>query len=283
MRGFLVFFLALTVLPVCAWADEKKGVESAMQDVKVVTTEGRAFIDEDMTMSQAKAVALNYARRSALEKAVGVNLHSNTLLYNGEIISELINSATKGLIIKEKVEGGCGEESGGRLYCYARIEAHVKPLKGENAPRIKFLKSIIQRPDKEAVVNNPVFQNNDEIQIRVTLNGDSYQNVFSVDQYGNITKLFPNDYAESKPVTARKEFVFPDDSLRARGLKLRVTTPENRSKATETVLIVATKEKEYFLEDGSTDNPTIADLMRELSELDQSQWAEKTIGYEVRR
>lgn len=267
----------------CAGADEKKGdVYSVSDDVKIVTAEGQVFIEEDMAPSQAKAVALNYARRSALEKAVGVNLHSNTLLYNGDIISELINSASKGLIVHEKVEGRCGEESG-RLYCYARIEAHVKPLKGESAPKMKFLKYSVQRPDNDAAVNNPVFQSNDEIQVKVTLDADSYLNVFSVDQYGNITKLFPNEYAKSEPVPARKAFVFPDDSLRTRGLKIRVETPKKLSKATETVLIVATKEKGHFLEDASIDNPTITDLMKELSELDQSQWAETAIGYEVRK
>lgn len=282
MRSILFFILVLSFFPVSAWADEEVAVKPADSDVKIVAAEGRVFIGEDMAPSQAKAVALNYARRSALEQAVGVNLHSNTLLYNGEIISELINSATKGLIISEKKEDGCDAESG-RLYCYAKIEAHVKPLKGESTSKIKFLKHLIQRPDKEIAVNNPVFQNNDEIQVRVTLNEDSYLNLFSVDQYGNITKLFPNEYAKIEPVTARKEFAFPDDSLRTRGLKLRVTTPKNSHKAIETVLIVATKGKEHFLEDASIENPTITDLMRELSELDQSQWAEKAIEYEVRR
>lgn len=283
MRMFLFFILVLSFFPRCAGADEKKGdVYSVLDDVKIVTTEGKAVMGEDMTVSQAKAVALNHARRSALEKAVGVNLHSNTILYNGELISDLINSATKGLIVKEKIEDGCGEESG-RLYCYARIEAHVKPLKGQSAPKIKFLKYSVQRPDNDAAVNNPVFQSNDEIQVKVALNEDSYLNVFSVDQYGNITKLFPNEYVKSEPVPARKAFVFPDDSLRARGLKIRVETPKKLSKATETVLIVATKEKGHFLEDHLIDNPTITDLMKELSELDQSQWAEKSIGYEVRR
>ena len=280
MRMFLFFLLLLLVFPVCAWADEKQPVYS--DDVKIVMAEGSADIGDDMTPSQAKAVARNYARRSALEKVVGVNLHSNTLLFDGEIISDLINSTTKGLIVKEKVEDGCTEESG-RLYCYARIEARVKPLKGENVPRIKFLKSAIQRPGNKLFAENPVFQNSDEIQVRVSLYEDSYLNIFSVDQHGKITKLFPNDYAESKPVPARKEFVFPDDSLRTRGLKLRVTTPKNLSRAIETVLIVATKEKGHFLEGAIMENATITDLMRELSELDQSQWAEETIGYEVRR
>lgn len=275
MRLLLFFLLLLPFFSVSAWAAEK---QDSQNDIKAVIAEGKILIGEDLTKSLAKSIALNNARRSALEQAVGVNLHSNTLLYNGEIISDLINSATKGLIVDEKIENWCDAE-----YCYAKIEAHVRPLKGEGASRMKFRKSVVQRPDMEGSVNSLVFQNNDEIQVRVSLHEDSYLHVFSVDQYGNISKLLPNKYFRDEIVPARKEFIFPDDSLRSRGLKLRVITPKNLGRAYETILIVATRGKEHFLDEASSESPTITDLMKELAELDQSQWVEKAIGYEVRK
>jgi len=282
MRSFLLFLLVLSFFPVSAWAGEKQHVDSTIDDVKVVMAEDKVFLGEEMAPSQAKALALNNARRRALEKGVGVNLHSNTLLYDGAVVSDLINSTTRGLIISEKVESGCDKESD-RLYCYASIEAHVKPLKGQATSKIKFKKAAVQRPDKASVVDSPVFQHNDEIQVRMTLSEDAYINIFSVDQQGNVVRLLPNDHVESKQLHAWKGFVFPDDSLRTRGIKLRVETPKNRDKAVETVVVIATTEKGHFLQDTSIENPTITDLMKELSELDQSQWAQKTIWYEVRR
>lgn len=103
--------------------------------------------------------------------------------------------------------------------------------------------------------------------------------IFSVDQNGNVIKLFPNEYQNPAVVPSRKEFVFPENKLRARGLKLRVNTPKKLGKALESVLIIATKEEAHFLEDSAIQNPTITDLMKEPSELDENfPWAEKTVG-----
>ena len=108
-------------------------------------------------------------------------------------------------------------------------------------------------------------------------------NIFSVDQYGNIIKLFPNDYVKAEILPSKKEFVFPDNNIRERGLKFRLTAPKNLSKAIESVLIIATREEGHFLSDKTIQNPTISDLMKELSEMEQSSWDEETVGYEVRK
>jgi hypothetical protein len=67
------------------------------------------------------------------------------------------------------------------------------------------------------------------------------------------------------------------------GLKLRVTTPGKLKRAVESILILATRKRTDILSNGTTDNPTISDLMRELSSIDPSIWVEKTLGYEVRK
>lgn len=279
MKIFLFFLLALIVLPFSAWAENKQGIDSPVDDVKVVTAAAEVVMGEDMTRRQAKIEARNNAERNALEMAGVIVLHSSTLLYDGDVISDLVNSVTKGVITKKDVlEEKCNAES-----CYVKIRAYVKPIRGENNSRMRFLNYGIRRPEKANAVNNPVFQDKDEIQVKAILDEDAYFNIFSVDQYGKIIKLFPNEYSEHKQISARKEFVFPSDPLRARGVKIRVETPGKQSAAKETVLIVATKKKEYFLDSVSLENHTIHDLMRELAELDQSQWAEKAIGYEVRK
>lgn len=270
----LWFILLLLGFSVCSWAGDK--------DVKIVTSEGRNYFGDDTTQAQAKALALNNARRNALEEAVGVTLHGSSTLYNGDLISELVKTATKGLIVRQKIlEDRCGDENG-KLYCIAKIEAHVKPLDPVKNRTLKIVSASVQRPDKNT--DATFFVNNDEIQIRVTANEDAFMNIFSVDQYGNILKLYPNEYQKPDVLLSRKEFVFPDNELRARGLKMRVNTPKNLSKALESVLIIATRVEAHFLEEASIQSPTITDLMKELSELDEnSPWAEKTVGYEVRK
>jgi len=76
--------------------------------------------------------------------------------------------------------------------------------------------------------------------------------------------------------------VIPTDEQRKAGLKMKVRTPKGAKKAVESVLVIATREKVDLLNMKSNENPTITDLMRELSEMDPSLWAEKAVGYEVR-
>ena len=253
----------------------------SLNDVRIIVAEGKAILGDDSTPAQARAIALNNARRKALEEAVGVDLHASSLLYNSELISDLVVTATRGLIIKQTVlEDKCYSEAE-KIYCVAKIEAHVKPLSIEKDKQFNILSASVHRPDQEATVSTTVFQNNDEIQIRVTASEPSFINIFSVDQYGKVFKLYPNDYLKPAVVPAGKEFIFPDNNLRARGLKLTVTTPKGLNQGIESVLIISTKEEGHLLSDTSIQNPTISDLMRELSELNQSSWAEKTVGYEV--
>ncbi|MBI5193744.1 MAG: DUF4384 domain-containing protein, partial [Nitrospirae bacterium] len=68
--------------------------------------------------------------------------------------------------------------------------------------------------DKVSAVEAPIFQNNDEIVIRVTANEPSFINLFSVDQYGRVMKLYPNDLIKPETIPAGKEFLFPEKPLR---------------------------------------------------------------------
>src|SRR3990170_8028938 len=252
-----------------------------VEEVKVVTAEGKIVLGDDTTPARARAIAMNNARRTALEAVVGVNLHGSSVIYNSDLVSDLVVTATKGIIVKQNVlEDKCYTEED-RIYCLVRIEAHVKPLSQADSKRVKILKASIRRPDKNVSENSPVFQDGDEIQIKVAASDNVFINIFSIDQYGNVIKLYPNNYIKAEIIPSGKEFIFPDDTIRSQGLNLRVTTPKGMKSGIESVLIIATKEEGFFLTDPSIQNPTISDLMNELSRLDPAAWTEKTIGYEV--
>ena len=252
-----------------------------VEEVKVVTAEGKIVLGDDITPARARAIAMNNARRTALETAVGVNLHGSSVIYNSDLVSDLVVTATKGIIVKQNIlEDKCYTEED-RIYCLVRIEAHVKPLSQQDSKQVKILKASIQRPDKNVSENSPVFQDGDEIQLKIAASDNVFINIFSIDQFGDVIKLYPNNYIKTEIIPSGKEFIFPDDTIRSQGLNLRVTTPKGLKSGIESVLIIATKEEGFFLTDPSIQNPTISDLMNELSRLDPAAWTEKTIGYEV--
>jgi hypothetical protein len=150
------------------------------------------------------------------------------------------------------------------------------------ARELRREKAAVHRIDKTDPPASPMFQNNDEIVIRASANQDAWFSLFSVDQFGALSKLYPNECIKEEHLPAGKELLFPDDSCRQGGLKLKVRTPRGGTKAVESVLIIATKEKTALLENRKGQDLTITDLMKELSEMDPSQWVEQTVGYEVR-
>lgn len=252
------------------------------EDQKVMEAEGTAFLGDDLTMAQGKAAALNNARRSALEKATGVMVHGASVVYNNQLINDLVMAATRGIIVKEQVLENKCQTSNEHISCAAKIIATVKPLNYEKRGTFKVEKTTVQRPDNAAAPKNAVFQSRDEIQIRTSVNQDAYVSIFSVDQYGNVARLYPNEYCGLEKQPAEKALVFPDEAQRKMGLKLKVRTPKGVKTAVESVLVIATKEKAKLLTDTDIENPTITDLMAELSKLDASIWVEDTAGYEVR-
>lgn len=274
--GRLVAMVCMMVL--VSFLPARAGEEKIIE----VSADGSVVVGDDTTMGQAKAAALNNARRSALEKATGVEVRGSSVVYNNILINDMVLAATKGLIVREKVlENKCSSKDE-LISCFARIEASVKPLKTERRGDFSVTQLSVHRPDRQDNVKSAVFQSLDEVHIHAASNQDAFLHMFSVDQNGNVSKLYPNEYLGYEKTPAGKEVVFPDDNQRKSGLRMKVRTGKGAKKSVESVLVVATRENVQFLRDANIENPTITDLMKELSEIDPSLWAERTEGYEVR-
>ncbi|MHB8846522.1 MAG: DUF4384 domain-containing protein [Nitrospirota bacterium] len=241
-RSIPLLIAVLFAAPAFAAHDEPVRVEA----------EGTILLGDDSTMGQAKAAALNNARRAALEKTTGVEVRGSSRVYNYQLINDLVVTATKGIIIKENVLRSSCTAKDDQVSCGAKIEAWVKPLHRERRGNFSVNKARVHRADKSDAPANPVFQNNDEIVIRASSNQDAWFSLFSVDQSGAVSKLYPNEYLKEERVPAGKEIIFPDEACRQGGVKLKVRTPRGRKKAVESVLIIATKEKQPFWRTGRT-------------------------------
>jgi len=258
-------------------------VESREDGIKVVISEGAAVLEDDKAIGQVKAIALNNARRRALEEAVGVSVRSSAVLYNHDLVSDLILASTKGLIVKEEILEEGTRSNARQLLYYTKIRVHIKPLKFERREGFKITKGEIYRVGAKTKPPAPVFHEDDELQIRLVASESAFMHVFSVSQDGRIYKIFPNEFWANEKLPAGTELVVPDESLRNRGVRLRARLPSKVAQALESVLMLATKSKQNFLVGKIPEETTITDLMQELSELDPSEWTEKTLGYEVRR
>ncbi len=271
-RFLLVFIVLLFLCP---------GVVVRAGDVMEVVGEGVSAFELDTTLAEVMATALNNARRNALEKAVGLEVRGSTVVYNTRLVNDLIVTATRGLIVEEKVLESEPYVSSGRIYYRVKILAKVKPLKISGESRLRILDVSIRKPGTEPSRAYPVFQNGDEIVIKVSVNERCHLYIFSVDQWGKVTRLLPNRYIQRNIARPEKEFVFPRRVDRELGFRLKANLPEGFKRAVESIIVIAVRDDVDFLK--GVKNPTVTDLMRDLSLLPIEKWSQKTAGYEIRK
>ncbi|MBI3755377.1 MAG: DUF4384 domain-containing protein [Deltaproteobacteria bacterium] len=271
-----ILVLSLFLYGSLSFAAEKR-------DIQIIESAGEAVLGEDTTPAQARALALNNARRSAIEQASGAIVHGSTVVYNFQLISDLIASSSRGVIVQEEILSDDTRKEGKEIIYAVKIRAQVKTLENREKGNLKIVKATVGRYGSASAGATTVFQENDEMQIRAKVNADAYIHIFGIGQNGMVARIYPNEYFKGEMVSSQTEFIFPNERQRELGLKLKVRTPAGLSRGIETVLIAATKEKVDFLSDKTGGEITVTDLMKELSDVEPSLWTETTVGYEVRK
>jgi Domain of unknown function (DUF4384)/LPP20 lipoprotein len=253
-----------------------------------MTAEGVVSLGDDTTVAEARTRSRDEARRKAVEQAVGTFVKGQTVVYNTQVAEDLVQSLVRGLVVEERVldEGWSylTSDSGSKILQYStKIRAKVMPVRVEHRGGFTL----------KASLNKNVFQDGEEMQVTAIPTRDAYLHIFSVGQDDRVTVLYPNRFAAAGFVAAQKELVFPDEAQRMLGLRLRVFPPQGLRKGMEKIKLIATTKKidltkgtiheGVFQVYSGKDSALVTDLLRELARLDESEWAEATIPYEIRR
>ena len=251
-----------------------------------VIAEAVVQLADDMTVQEARSRSRNEARRKAIEKAVGIFVKGKTVVYNHVLAEDLVQSIVRGIVTDEQVlEEGVrevGQQSNERATLYAtKLKARVRPVQAERKAEFSL----------KVVLNQTVFREGEEVEIRVSSSHDVYLHLFSVGQDDAVTVLLPNRFAQDTLIRAEQPFVFPDDNQRAMGIRLRVFPPAGAKRATERIKVIATRKKcdlikakfreGVFQVYEAKDTGLVTDLLRELALLEDADWAEATVPYEV--
>ena len=267
-------------------APESSDASPMLSDGIWVTAEGTVFFGNDTTIAQARTRSRDEARRKAIEQAIGLLVRARTVVYNFGVAEDLVHSIVRGVVIDEQIlsEGlrevdiGKGQKA---LVHDTTLKALIRPVPAERH------NDFVIKGD----LNKSIFFANEEMVITVAASEAAYIHIFNVDQDNAVTVLFPNKFRRDNYVIGMKEFIFPDDDLREMGVRLRVVPPAGATKALEKIKLIATK-KNLELPQGKFneasfqtyqghDTGLVTDLMKELTELEDTEWAEETISYEV--
>ena len=255
-----------------------------------VEAEGLAPFLLDMSLNEVRGRARDEARRNAIEQAVGVFLRGLSLMKNSQITDELVTAIARGVIedeqwMDERIEELKEEKRPGlpMAVYHTQVKAAVRPVRVER--RGDF--------DVRASLNKDVFQEGEEALIKIRATQPAHLYMFSVTQDGSVTVLMPNHYVRRNLVSPDQDIIFPNETLRSLGIKLRVMLGPGVKKATEYIKVIATRKPiEFFTEVGQdgvfhtfsgAEQGMIQDVVKRLALLDDQDWTETTLPYEVRK
>lgn len=145
-----------TFVPSClfSWSFPSPAADGAAgSETQDVVAEGKAGLGEDTTLAQARALSLNDARRAAVERASGIMVRGASVVYNSQIISDIVSAFSKGLIVQEELLSDGVRTEEGQVVYVSRIRARVKPLNpearktsGSSGPKSRGWTAIPRRP-----------------------------------------------------------------------------------------------------------------------------------------
>lgn len=184
---------------------------------------------------------------------------------------------------------GAGDEGGQFVF---RLSTGLEPT----APSVGMRP--LQQPPKleddfsiSVALNKSAFHDKDEAELRIVPSRDAYVHIFNIAQDQAITILLPNRLSKANFVRANEPLVFPTAEQRRMGIRLQVRLPSGAKRTVEEIKVVATKRsidiskgkipEGIFQFYSNRDTALAADVQRELSTLEPSEWTGATIPYEI--
>jgi hypothetical protein len=262
------------------------GHPALCQDAKWVTVEGIAPI-ENVTKSEARKMAIDNARREAVEKVVGVDILSETMVINYNVSGDVVRTIPHGKVIgveilKEDVELIPPKNPGEAPFLAYKVK--IRALVAEEKGRADVFFKL------DAQINRTVFKEGDFIEIKVTPSKDCFVNIFNILEDEKVLVLFPNRFSRNGFVKANTTLVFPDDADRKRGITLRAFVDEGKEKVDEIFHILALKEplqlntakfKEGIFGIYNGQSALVNDLVKSIVGIPLQDRAEKFIQYRI--
>lgn len=206
-----------------------------------VQSSARTSFGEHLTKYQAQALAVSDARAKAARTFLGVKVQrsfidfaqENNLKGQASLVERLMRMTQEGHILKEQLLSSGLRDAPGCQGCEFEV---------------KLRSCILPLPDRSdrdfrvsLALNRNTFLNGDEGLLYISSTRDAYVYLYSIDMDQNASLLFPNEYAKDNLVKAEQQFVFPNEELRQRGIRLRARLPQGASLAAEMIRVVASK------------------------------------------
>lgn len=179
-------------------------------------------------------------------------------MYQGVIVSE-----------EELERKGPLETAPGSFLFQIHLKIQIKIPQGKSDPLFKVN------------VDAPSFiRDNERITLNISCTRNAYIYVFSVDEKDKVWPVFPNSIDAENWVGADGTITLPTQAMKRAGMILKGEVPEGLKETSETLRVVAVKKKVEAL---VLTNKNFLDIIRNLVELDKSDWTLETVSYRIEK
>ncbi len=172
--------------------------------------DGYAYLSEDMTLSQCRAVASANAKKQALE-SVKTYMQTKTKVKNFKLEYDIIWSEAEGAIkILEQKDHGVEDNTRYHVWVKAEVSFDLKQKKTQENPQ----EEIIMDEDAPLTVkvwtDQKKYKTGEKIMVFVQGNRDFYARIVDITPLGDIIQLLPNDVRRLNFFQAGQVYRIPD-------------------------------------------------------------------------
>ena len=256
-------------------------------EVMWVNARGEAVVGERSTLLASRQQAVEYARRTAIEEAAGISIVGVTDMAAHIVLSDFVTSIAYGHIIEERIVRWDARilQSATQVFptvvLSVELRAKVSLEQGRADPGFRL----------RASLNRKVFEEGDDVILKVMATKDCYLTVFVVTADDRAFLIYPLGDAFS--VKAGKEIRIPSKGDAAKGIALTAGLLPGENETREYLKIIATKQPVPFtasqftrgvgIEAYRRDSGLIPHLYRELVRIPTDERTEATIAYDIKR
>lgn len=157
----------------------------------------------NMTAEQAKLIALQNARRDAIQKAAGVKISSSSIINNGSLIADIIKEYSSGYIISENV----------RWKDLSQYMLDGEPIAQYNVEINADVYVPIKHHNFGLQVDSPsLYKAGDFSTITIKTRKEAQVAIFNITADDSVMMLYPNKLTKIKVVSPDKPFTFPEST-----------------------------------------------------------------------
>jgi len=257
----------------------------SLQDITWVTVESSVpIVGNDL--EKAREQAITEAETKAIESVVVADISLDTLLVNLKLSGSMVGAIpyveiAETIILEESPSQSDYDPSNAvDTHCKLKVKIGVAVEVSGSDPGFAI----------DASLNKVAFVDGEEMTITLKPTTDCFYAIFIMLEDQKVLKLIPNSYKTDNYLAANTSYTLPDEEDRAKGILLKVSTPEEKHSVSESVYVVALKQPISFesgriqeavfgIYDGQT--AFIQDLVRQIVHIPLRDRAEKLIQYHI--